>query len=182
MLASSFRASVAIALLLAPVGACSWAVSEGAAPAIAQKDDLQFTGYVVDQGGMFPDKQRRALTKQLGDFQRATHHQLVVVTVKSLSGEDVGAFTTKLANRWGVGRSGFNDGIVLLVAPLERKARIAVGHGLEAELPDVFCADVMHNQMVPQFAKGDIVRGVQAGVSAIIERLSLEHVTAAEHK
>lgn len=72
----------------------------------------------------------------------------------------------------GIGRKGINDGIVILVAPTDRKARIAVGYGLEARLPNAFCQEVMVRKMIPAFAQGQIGAGIEAGVSAIMDRLS----------
>ena len=146
--------------------------SRGASrPAVADAK-LTFTGYVVDQAGVLGAAEQRKLTVLLDGFERETGHQFAVVTVDTLGGQDVAAFTTRLANRWGVGRKDINDGIVLLVAPHERKARIAVGYGLERELPDDFCQDVMDREMIPAFARGEIGAGVEAGVSAIIRRLA----------
>ena len=128
--------------------------------------------YVVDQAGVLSSTERQKLTAQLSRFERDTHHQFVVVTVTTLRGEDIAVFTRRLANKWGVGRKGINDGIVILVAPRDRKARIAVGYGLEARLPNAFCQQVMVRKMIPAFAQGQIGAGIEAGVSAIMDRLS----------
>jgi len=133
---------------------------------------LAFTGYVVDQAGVLNPEERQRLTGRLSRLQHDTGHQFAVVTVTSLGGEDVGAFTTRLANRWGVGRKGLNDGVLLLVAPRDRRARIAVGYGLERRLPDAFCQEVMNQRMVPAFAQGKFGLGIEAGVSEIIARLA----------
>ena len=96
---------------------------------------------------------------------------MVVVTVPSLGGEDVAKYTLRLANRWGIGRKGFDDGVVLLIAPNERKVRIEVGLGLEQILPDSLCSRIMENVIIPKFRKGDLPGGIDAGVTSLIERL-----------
>lgn len=133
---------------------------------------LEFSGYVVDQAAILSSDDRQALTRRLEDFQRTTGHQLAVVTVASLHGEDIALFTRRLANTWGVGRKGLNDGVVVLVAPHDRQARIEVGRGLEQQLTDAFCRQVMQQRMVPSFAKGRFAQGIDAGVSALIARLA----------
>jgi uncharacterized protein len=145
-----------------------------AEPATAEKLDetLPFAGYVVDQAHLLSDAEGRALTDRLGRFQHDTRHQMAVVTVTSLHGEDVKPFSMKLANRWGVGRKGFDDGILILVAPHEHEARIAVGRGLEQELPDDFCHGVLERAIMPSLAKGAYGDGIEAGVTAIIDRLA----------
>ncbi|MCM8730892.1 TPM domain-containing protein [Hephaestia sp. MAHUQ-44] len=71
----------------------------------------------------------------------------------------------------GIGRRAHNDGIVLLVAPAERKARIAVGRGLESALPDATCTEIMEGAILPLFRRGDLRGGIDAGVAAIIAKL-----------
>lgn len=97
---------------------------------------------------------------------------MVVATVRTLGGQDIATFTRNLANAWGIGRKDYNDGVVLLVAPNERKARIAVGLGLEKALPDALCRQIMDEQMLPRFREGDLSAGIEAGVDALIARLS----------
>jgi uncharacterized protein len=131
---------------------------------------LEFTGYVVDQARFLSHDARQRLTERLGRFQRETGHQLVVVTVSTLEGEEIKAFTIRLANRWGVGRKGVNDGVVILIAPTERQERISVGDGLRPQLPDSYCQYVLDRVMVPAFARGKFDQGVEAGVSALLTR------------
>lgn len=149
--------------------ACSSRDARQPAPAEAT---LEQPDYVVDEAGVLSPAQRQELTDQLRRFERDTRHQFVAVTVKTLGGAEVAAFTRTLANKWGVGRKGINDGIVLLVAPNDRKARIAIGYGLERQLPDAFCQEVMDREMIPAFARGQIGDGIEAGVTAIIKRLA----------
>ena len=97
---------------------------------------------------------------------------MVIVTVSTLGGRDVADFTRDLANSWGIGRKGHNDGVVLLVAPNERKVRIAVGYGLEKALPNALCQKIIDEQMLPRFREGDLPAGIEAGSRALIARLS----------
>ena len=138
----------------------------------ASEAGLEFTGYVVDQANLLTADERRALTDELGQFERETGHQLAVVTVNSLGGEDIATFTTRLGNRWGVGREGIDDGIIILVAPNERRTRIAVGFGLEKSLPDEFCSQVLRDSLTPALRRGQPGAGIRAAVWAIIDRLA----------
>lgn len=173
-LARSTRPRVVLAALVMPLALL------GNSPVFGQAvksrttvadEPLRPIGNVVDQAKVLNDTEKERLTSLLLRFQTETGHQLVVVTVKSLLGEDVKDFTMRLANHWSIGRKGINDGIVILVAPHDRKARIAVGIGLEQQLPDAFCQHVMDRIMVPAFAKGQIGQGIEGGASVIIKRL-----------
>jgi len=89
---------------------------------------------------------------------------MVVVTVPSLNGQDVADYTQNLGKRWGIGRKGINDGIVVLVAPNERKVRIAVGYGLENLLTNSYCQKVIDTMMIPQFRTANYYGGLMAAV------------------
>jgi uncharacterized protein len=165
-------ALASILLVLAAIGGPDAAVSSVERPAAVAAAPSRLTGYVVDQAGVLSSPQRQQLTQQLSRFQRETAHQMVVVTVNSLNGEDVARFTDRLGNRWGIGRRGINDGIVVLVSPHDRRARISVGSGLARQLPDALCQRVMDQIMIPAFKAGQIGLGIERGVAALLRRLS----------
>ncbi len=147
-------------LLLALLALAIPAMTRAAAPAL--------TGRVVDEARLLPPATAAALTDRLAAYERRTRHQLVVVTVTSLGGETIEAFTLALANRWGIGRKGADDGILLLVAPTECKTRIEVGRGLERRLTNARAATIIETRMLPPFRAGDFPRGIDGGVDAII--------------
>jgi uncharacterized protein len=132
---------------------------------------LQLTGRVTDAAHILSPEQQGRLSVKLEQLERSTQHQLVVVTVPTLGGRDVADYTRDLSNRWGIGRKGYNDGVVLLVAPVERKVRIAVGYGLEGKLTHDVCQQVIEKTMLPRFREGDVPGGVEAGTDALIARL-----------
>jgi uncharacterized protein len=159
-------------LVLPPAASVTLAKPVAAGPPTSLADTLPFTSYVVDQAGVLTREERRRLIDRLGRFQRETGHQMAVATVDSLAGEQVAAFSLRLATRWGVGRKDANDGILILLAPQDRSARIEVGLGLEQRLTNAFCATVMSGHMVPEFAQGRYGSGLERGVTAIIAKLA----------
>ncbi len=97
---------------------------------------------------------------------------MVVVTVRTLNGQDIADFTRTLANSWHIGRKGIDDGVVLLVAPAERKVRIAVGFGLEKQLTPEVCQEVIDSEVLPAFRRGNLPGGIEAGTEALVARLN----------
>ncbi|GGN46792.1 hypothetical protein GCM10011349_14370 [Novosphingobium indicum] len=97
---------------------------------------------------------------------------MVLATTPSLNGEEISDYAQKLGNRWGIGRKEHDDGVIILVAPNERKVRIAVGYGLEKTLTNAFCGQVIADDMLPRFKEGDFAAGVEAGVAAISAKIS----------
>lgn len=141
--------------------------------AVSVQPKLVQTGRVTDVADILDDGQEAALSQRLKIFEQATGHQLVIVTVNALDGQDVADFTRELANAWGVGRVGHDDGVVLLIAPNERRVRIAVGYGLEPILTNACSQKIIDKQILPHFLKGNFPRGIKSGIIAIIDQLQI---------
>jgi uncharacterized protein len=146
--------------------------ARSAPPVVAvHSASLPLTGRVTDAASVLSHDQQAGLSTKLEQLERSTHHQMVVVTVPTVGGRDVADFTRDLANKWGIGRKGYNDGVVLLVAPNQRLVRIAVGYGLEGTLTHEVCQQIIDTAMLPRFRQGDISGGIEAGTDALIARL-----------
>lgn len=90
----------------------------------------------------------------------------------SLGGYPVERYATALANRWGVGRCGYNDGVLLLIAPRERKVRIAVGYGLERTLTNAKAGAIIEQRIMPAFRAGHMEQGIAAGVDGVLGEIA----------
>lgn len=169
--------ALALASILLATACSSGGTADASVPdelgksASATTPAVPFAGRVTDAAQVLSPELESRLADRLKRLERRTHHQMVIVTASSLDGRDVQSFTTDLANAWGIGRKGFDDGVVLLVAPRERKMRIAVGYGLEKRLSDQDCRTIMDRDMLPKFNKGDLAGGIEAGTNALIARL-----------
>jgi len=141
-------------------------VADGAA-----KPFPALTGRVVDLADVLTAKAEGALGARLAALEKATTDQLVVVTVPSLEGERIEDLGLLLGNGWGIGRKGVDNGVLLIVAPNERRARIEVGYGLEGLLTDDRAAQILKEQAIPNFAEGRVERGISDGVAAIAATL-----------
>lgn len=142
-----------------------------AVPAAAQTFPA-LSGRVVDQANIIPDDREAAMTQQLEQLQRATSRQLVVATVPDLQGYAVEDYANALFREWRLGQAEANNGILLLVAPTERKVRIEVGYGLEGIVTDAFSGQVIRDQIVPRFRENDYPGGIEAGTNALIVQLA----------
>lgn len=130
------------------------------------------TGRVVDSANLLTVSEKRTLSNQLVDAERRSKHQFVVVTVKSLGGHDIADYGVNLGRTWGIGRKCFNDGVLLIVAPNERKVRIEVGYGLEKALRDEEAGQIIRNDILPHFKDGKFAEGITAGSEAIIREIT----------
>jgi uncharacterized protein len=145
--------------------------------AIGAQAALQFpalTGRVVDEAGILSPAARSELDAQLAAHEKATTNQVVVVTLKSLQGDDIADYGYQLGRHWGIGQKGKNNGVLLIVAPNERKLRIEVGYGLEGVLTDAESRIIIERVIKPYFKQGQYEQGVRAGVGAILGALGGE--------
>jgi uncharacterized protein len=80
---------------------------------------------------------------------------------------------------WKLGKKGKDNGVLVVVAPQDRRMRIEVGYGLEGVLPDATAARIIRNVMTPRFKDGDYDGGIAQGVDAIVAQLEGKEAPAA---
>src|SRR3954469_23277891 len=130
------------------------------------------TGRVVDGAMALTPADRAALEQKLKAHEDKTTDQVVVATVPSLDGLTVEDYANRLFRHWQLGQKAKNNGVLLLVAPNERKVRIEVGYGLEGALTDALTKVIIATAMAPRFKQNDFPGGLQAGVDAILSVLT----------
>ncbi|NJC88801.1 MAG: TPM domain-containing protein, partial [Desulfuromonas sp.] len=135
-----------------------------AAPAIPKA-----RGYVNDTAGLLSPGARGEIENFLAGFERSDSTQIAVLTVPSLEGEDLEGYSVRVAQAWGIGQKGKDNGALLLVAKEERAVRIEVGYGLEDRLTDLLAGRIVDQEIVPRFKAGDFDGGIKAGVQAMVD-------------
>jgi uncharacterized protein len=132
------------------------------------------TGRVVDDANVIAPQARTSLEAKLKDLEDKSGIQLVVATVPSLDDQDVESYANGLFRAWKLGEKQKNNGVLLLVAPRERKVRIEVGYGLEGTLTDAISKLIITNAVVPRFKANDYAGGIDRGVDDIIAVLTTD--------
>jgi uncharacterized protein len=138
-----------------------------AAPSPTLAQEVRFpamTGRVVDGAGLLSSDERQRIEATLKGLESKSSDQLVVVTLRSLEGLTIEDYGYRLGRAWGIGQQGTNNGVLLLVAPAERKVRIEVGRGLEGQLTDALSSLIVQNALLPAFRRGDWSGGIEAAV------------------
>lgn len=130
------------------------------------------TGRIVDAADLIAPEARQRIEEKLAAHEAKTSDQLVVATVPSLQGLTIEDFANGLFRFWKLGQAKTNNGVLLLVAPNERKVRIEVGYGLEGALTDALSKVIITTAVAPKFKSGDFAGGIEAGVDAILTILA----------
>jgi uncharacterized protein len=123
---------------------------------------------VNDLADVLPAERERRLEERLAAFERETSHQIVLLTVPSLEGDPIERFSMRVAEAWRIGHAGLDNGIIVIVVPRDREARVEVGYGLEGVVPDAIASRVLRERMFPHFREGRMADGVEAGIEALV--------------
>ncbi len=126
------------------------------------------SGRVNDTAELLSAGTEQELEALLASHEDSTSNQLVILTITSLEGDAIEEYSIRVVDTWKLGQKGKDNGVLLLVAKDDRQVRIEVGRGLEGELTDALCAQIIRREIVPNFKGGDYDRGVRAGVDAIL--------------
>lgn len=129
----------------------------------------RISGHVNDYAGLLRPDTVLKLERYLAEFERSDSTQLVVLTIASLDGAVLEEYALKVAEHWGIGQKGKDNGALLLIARDERKIRIEVGYGLEGQLTDLLAGRIIDLEISPRLRAGDFDGGVVAGVVAMAE-------------
>lgn len=139
----------------------------------------KLTGRVVDQANLLTPAQEAELSAKSEALEKRTGRQFVIATVPSLEGRTIEDYGYRLGRDWGIGSEQKDDGVVLLVAPNERKVRIETGYGARVFLTDAVSSIIIRESILPRFKAGDFPGGIAAGADQIITMMELPPEEAA---
>jgi uncharacterized protein len=167
-------------LLLAAVSCAALSLAYGPASAQALIAVPALTSPVTDLAGALTPDQSAALDAKLRAFETAKGSQVAILIVPTTRPEEIEQYAIRVAEAWKLGRSGVDDGALLLVALEDRRVRIEVGYGLEGVLPDATANRIIEEDIVPQFRRGDYAGGIATGVDRMLRVIEGEPLPAPE--
>ncbi len=135
----------------------------------------QYVGHVNDFAEVISQDEGAKITALARAVEQSTTAEIAVVTLPTIAPLDIDLYSVKLFERWGVGKKGKDNGVLIILAMKERKWRIEPGYGLEGALPDVLCSEIGRSVMVPYFKQGQFGKGLLAGTMSVAERIGREY-------
>ncbi|WP_431292799.1 TPM domain-containing protein [Pedobacter sp. P26] len=124
---------------------------------------------VNDYANVLSADQKQALESKLVTFNDSSSTQIAIAILKSVGDYDINEYAVELGRKWGVGQSGKNNGIMIVVAVGDRKISIQTGYGLEGALPDIYAKRIIDNDIKPNFKAGNYYAGLDEGTTSIIK-------------
>jgi len=158
-------------LCLAVIAAMATATASAALPA---RPD----GPILDAANIISPADKAALDAKLRAYNEATGRAIIVATVPSLDGMEIEDYAQQLAETWDIGGKESENGLLFLIAPNERRLRIATGRGLQERMTDIMSGRIIRDVVTPRFKAGDLSGGIVAGVDAIIAQLDMDPAQA----
>ncbi len=114
------------------------------------------------------------LERKLLNYEDSTSTQVAIVIVNSLNGYEVVDFAQRTGEKWGVGQSNKDNGVLILVAIRDRGLAIVTGYGMEGSIPDAATFTIREDYMNPNFRDGDFYKGLDEGTDVIMKLASGE--------
>ena len=137
---------------------------------IPDKPKLQTSVY--DYANLLSASQKSTLEQKLISYSDSTSTQIVIATIETIEGEDIGILTPKWAHQWGIGQAKEDNGVFILLANKERKIWISPGYGVEHKLTAGITGTIVRTVIIPEFKQGDFYAGLDKGTYAVFEVLN----------
>lgn len=138
--------------------------------------------YVCNPARILSQAACDSIDTMLYALEQQTGIETVVAVVPSIGEEDCFNFCHQLLNKWGVGKKGKDNGLVILLVTDQRCIQFYTGYGLEGVLPDAICKRIQTKYMIPYLKDGNWSEGMIAGIKATCQRLdgSMENDSVSE--
>ncbi|WP_018476197.1 TPM domain-containing protein [Pontibacter roseus] len=147
--------------------------------AFAQTDDFPARPnpprLVNDLAGILTQGEVQDLEQKLVNYNDTTSTQIAIVTIKSIGDYDANQYAAELGERWGVGGSKNDNGIIILVSLEPRRVAIQTGYGMEHIIPDAIAKRITENTLKPNFQQGEFYKGLNDATNLIISLASGEY-------
>ena len=136
-------------------------------PSEGQEKFPEHRGAVNDFAGVITSQYEHSMDLLAREVLQKTGTSVVVVTLKSIEGNDPADYANRLYETWGIGKKGEDKGVLILFALKERRVRIETGYGVEGILPDGLAGDILDKYVVPHLRKGNYDKGLSNAVVAV---------------
>jgi uncharacterized protein len=134
-----------------------------------------FQGDVLDEVGQIDAADKASLMERIKTLRDESGVWAAIYFAKSLQGESIENAAVVTFEKWKLGQSGKDNGLLVLIAPAERKMRIEVGYGLEGTLTDAFCKRVIDEIYKPAFRDNHFTEGLMQGFEVMAKAVQGEN-------
>ena len=142
----------------------------------ANENDLpSYRGYVNDFANIIDSSDELTIENLAQEVDNKTTAQIAVVTISTAKPLTIEQYTVELFEKWGIGKKGKDNGLLILMAANDRAVRIETGYGLEGAIPDAIASRIIKRVMIPQFKQGNLSKGLVLGVNSVAQLIAKEY-------
>ncbi|MFD2696974.1 TPM domain-containing protein [Mesonia sediminis] len=129
-------------------------------------------GFVNDFENIFTEEQKTQLTKFLTYYQNTSYREIAVITLDSVpKNMEFDQYAIRLSDNWKVGKNNDGNGLTVVLSKTLKAVRISTTDKTkELYLSDEFCKNVIDQNMIPEFKKGNYYDGVLLGLNELIKK------------
>lgn len=140
----------------------------------AQDFPTEPKGHVNDFANILGQAEVQRLETKLRTYRDTTTNVIAIATLQDLHGRSIQDVGTQLFNDWKMWHEDRNNGVLIVIAPNERRMRIEVGYGLEGAIPDIMAGRIIREILTPAFRDANYYEGLDRATSAMIQMASGE--------
>lgn len=135
--------------------------------------------YVLDEAGLLSNYTAKRISEKSKQLDLNSKAQIVVETLETMNGQDIESYSSKRFRELGLGDEKLNNGVLLVVVPIEKTARVEVGYGLEGAIPDGELGKIIREQGLKRFEEQNFEKGISDTYFAIADEVSKEYKSSA---
>jgi len=132
-------------------------------------------GYVNDYANVLSQEYQNKLNGFAAELEQKTTAEVAIVTLKSIEPYVIEDYAVRLFEKWGIGKKGKDNGVLILLAIADKKVRIEVGYGLEGAIPDAVAKRIIEEKMIPYFKVGNYQEGLVSGSLVVMGLAAKEY-------
>lgn len=134
--------------------------------------------YVADPGNLLSPVAKQQADALLWNLRKATSAEVAIAVVPSIGDIPIEDFSEKLFTSWGLGKSDLDNGLLVVIAIDQRRARIQTGYGMEGIVPDISAKKIINRSVIP-FMKDGNLDGAVVAVAGDLSRVLTDPEAAA---
>lgn len=159
----AFCCSGIVLLLVLSLFMFSGCTKKEAAPNILQRQ-----GWVSDYADVLTHEEKTRISHALETYEKETCHQVYLLIIPALDGENIADFSTRTASAWEIGQPGFGNGLLVTIALQEGGVRFEAASAFEWFIQDGTADKILKEVMVPLFRENRLVEGIERGLEKIM--------------
>jgi len=132
------------------------------------KTVMQRQGWITDYAGILEPEEKSRISSALESYEQETCHQIYLLIIPELAGEDIAGFSQRIATDWEIGQPGFGNGFLITIAMQEGTVRIETGSAFEWFIQNGMADKILQEVMFPLFRQEKLVAGIEQGLEEIM--------------